>query len=79
MMIAENKSLVLDMVEWIAAKPRLYNEVMEAWRSSCPRLTIWEDATALGLVSCRSADGETTVQITDAGRDLLREEGRCER
>jgi hypothetical protein len=37
-------SLVLDLVEWIAREPRLYTEVIETWRTSCPRLTIWEDA-----------------------------------
>jgi len=31
---------------WLAEQPRSYREVMERWRSSCPRLTIWEDALA---------------------------------
>ena len=36
--------LVLDLVEWVAKAPRPYAEVIEAWRTSCPRLTVWEEA-----------------------------------
>ena len=43
--------LVLDLVEWVAREPRLYSEVIEAWRTSCPRLTIWEDAVDRGYVA----------------------------
>jgi len=67
----DTEPLILDLVEWIAAGPRLYAEVMEAWRTSCPRLTIWEDAIDRGLV----VRGGTTVEITPAGRALL-EQGR---
>ena len=35
--------LILDFVEWVAAKPRAHRDVMEAWRTSCPRLTVWEE------------------------------------
>ena len=45
--------LVLDFVEWIAREPRLYSEVIETWRTSCPRLTIWEDAVDRGLSRAR--------------------------
>ncbi len=34
--------LVLDFVEWVAREPRVYAEVVATWRTSCPRLTIWE-------------------------------------
>ena len=67
----ENKSLVLDLIEFVAGAPRPYAEVMDAWRTSCPRLTIWEDAVDHGFVACaRGADG-TTVRATDAGRAFL--------
>ena len=52
-MIDENTSLVLDLVEWVAGAPRPYSDVMDAWRTSCPRLTIWEDAQAQGLVQIK--------------------------
>ena len=44
-------ALVLDLVEWIGREPRLYSEVIETWRTSCPRLTIWEDAVDRGYVT----------------------------
>jgi hypothetical protein len=43
--------LVFDLLEWLALSPRPYAEVMEVWRTSCPRLTIWEDAVDLGLLT----------------------------
>ena len=45
------RALTLQMLDWIAVRPRTYGEAMEAWRSTCPRLTIWEDALAAGLVA----------------------------
>jgi hypothetical protein len=74
-MALENKALVLDMLEWIAAKPRAYSEVMDAWRTSCPRLPIWEDAVDYGLVARTSGNGSgPMVEVTDAGRKFLRGE-----
>ena len=68
----ENKALVLDLVEWIATKPRTYAEVMDAWRTSCPRLQIWEDATDLGFVlSERRPTSGAVVSVTPAGRAFL--------
>ena len=43
--------LVLDFVEWIAREPRVYSEVVATWKTSCPRLTIWEDAVDQGYVT----------------------------
>ena len=73
----QNQSLVLDLVEWIEKQPRLYDEVMEAWRTSCPRLSIWEDAVANGLViRKRARDNTPRVFVTKKGRDLLKVSGR---
>lgn len=70
-------ALVLDLIEWVAAKPRNYGEVMEAWRTSCPRLTVWEDALELGLVVREHREGMgTIVRATPLGLLRLREEGR---
>ena len=68
----ENEPLVLDMLEWLAAGPRPYREVMEAWRSSCPRLTVWEDALDRRLVRERQG----MVEATPEGRALLAARGR---
>lgn len=76
-MTETNRALVLDLVEWIATEPRSYRQVMEAWRTSCPRLTIWEDAVDQGLVTREHRDGlGTIVKVTDSGRAFLQREGR---
>jgi hypothetical protein len=64
--------LILDFLEWIAAKPRPYSEVMEAWRTSCPRFTIWEDVVDNGFVIRRRDDGnQLLVDLTPLGRSFL--------
>jgi hypothetical protein len=70
--------LVLDLVEWVALRPRRHAEVMEAWRTSCPRLTVWEEAVDRGYVVRRPSDGgEAWVMTTDAGLGFLRRHGRA--
>ncbi|HUA50692.1 MAG TPA: hypothetical protein VMB81_00935 [Candidatus Sulfotelmatobacter sp.] len=64
-------ALVLDLLEWVAADRRSYAEVMEAWRTSCPRLPVWEDANERGLVARAQADGRAVVTVTPSGRALL--------
>jgi hypothetical protein len=64
--------LIRDLVEWVAKEPRLYGDVLEAWRTSCPRLTVWEDAPDRGFVERRLVEGRGVVVIvTDAGREFL--------
>lgn len=76
-MSEETQALVLDLVEFVAKQPRPYAEVMEAWRTSCPRLTIWEDAQDQNLVRrFRSETGATLVAATSDGRELLQASGR---
>jgi hypothetical protein len=61
--------LIVDFLEWLAKAPRPYSEVMEAWRTSCPRLTVWEDALEGGLVERRrDSAGEPIVALTPCGR-----------
>ena len=61
--------LVRDLVEWVAKAPRTHAEVIDAWRTSCPRLTVWEDAVDRGLLMRKSAG---RVEVTEAGRRFLR-------
>lgn len=68
--------LVLDLVEWVAKEPRPYSEVMDAWRTSCPRLPVWEDAVDRGLVSHERKGKVSMVVATPAGRSLLATHGR---
>ncbi|MEH2480703.1 hypothetical protein V1282_004060 [Nitrobacteraceae bacterium AZCC 2146] len=69
--------LILDLLEWIDREPRSYAEVIEAWRTSCPRLTVWEDCVDRGLATREHTPGrEVSVRLTAAGRDFLRTQGR---
>lgn len=69
--------LILDLVAWVAEQPRPYAEVMDAWRTSCPRLPVWEDAVDRGLVRRTVESGTgSMVSATVAGIALLREHGR---
>ena len=68
-------SLLRDMLAWIDARPRTYAEVMEAWRTSCPRLPVWEEATDRGLVEHATAEGQMVIRLTRAGEAFLREQG----
>ncbi|WP_019016080.1 hypothetical protein [Elioraea tepidiphila] len=64
--------LILDLVAFVAARPRAYAEVIEAWRTSCPRLAVWEEAVERGLVAFEhGADGSVQVAATAAGRAAL--------
>jgi hypothetical protein len=68
--------LVLDLVEWVAREPRLYSDVIETWRTSCPRLTIWEDAVDRGYVVRRPTVTGLRVTVTAGGEEFLRAHGR---
>ena len=76
-MVETTDPLVLDLVEWIAREPRLYCEVIENWRTSCPGLTIWEDAVDHGYVARQPVAGAAVrVTITEGGAKFLRRHGR---
>jgi len=65
------EALILDLVEWLASGERAYQEVMDAWRTSCPRLPVWEDANDRGLVKTEQVDGRFVVRATPSGLALL--------
>jgi hypothetical protein len=69
------RSLTLDLLSWIGSRPRSYAETMDAWRSSCPRLTIWEDALADDLVRVETGSGtrlsEARVVLTPRGQSVI--------
>jgi D-3-phosphoglycerate dehydrogenase / 2-oxoglutarate reductase len=64
--------LILDLLAFVAASERPYDEVMEAWRTSCPRLPVWEEANARKLIVRMRVGGVASVGITDAGLALLK-------
>jgi hypothetical protein len=57
------------LLEWIAERPRSYADVLDAWRTSCPRLSIWEDACIDGLVDSDAAGHR--VSLTEQGKEWL--------
>ena len=63
------ENLVLDLLEWLSSGPRPYDEVLDAWRTSCPQLPVWEAALDRELVArCFLPDGGRGVAISDRGR-----------
>jgi hypothetical protein len=66
-------ALILDLLEWIGPGRRPYSEVIEAWRTSCPRLPVWEDATDRGfIVRARVPGRGILVSLSAAGTEHLR-------
>ena len=62
--------LICDLLEWLAREPRSHAEVMDGWRTSCPRLPVWEEATDKGYVVRRGR----LVEVTPQGRSFLIEQ-----
>lgn len=61
--------LTLELLTWIAARPRTYSEAIDVWVSNCPRHPVWDDAVIAGLVRI---DGRgSTVTLTELGRAAL--------
>jgi hypothetical protein len=64
-------NLILDLLEWASTKDRSYDETLEVWRTSCPRMTVWEDANDRGLVESVTVGGTPLVRVTRTGTALL--------
>jgi hypothetical protein len=72
--VAEPVSLLMiEFLNWVASRPRTYPEAMEAWRSSCPRHTVWEDALGDGLIQVETEGAlhQSAVTLTPQGRAIL--------
>jgi hypothetical protein len=65
------ETLLLDLLEWLSRRDRSYEETMDAWRTSCPQLPVWEEANDRGLVSVESGSARSAVRVTSAGVALL--------
>jgi hypothetical protein len=66
--------IMIQFLAWIADRPRNYAQTMEAWRSSCPRLSVWEDAIIEGLIRIDS-DTDRRVRLTPRGSAALAQSG----
>jgi hypothetical protein len=65
------EALILDLLDWLNVRDRTYEEVMDAWRTSCPRLPVWEDANDRGLIRQEEVNGKTVVRVSASGLALL--------
>ena len=66
-------ALILDLLDWIGPRPRPYSEVIEAWRTSCPRLPVWEDANERGFLDHDHEQGrEAFVSVSPLGKQFLK-------
>jgi hypothetical protein len=65
--------LTLEFLRWIASRRRTYAEAMEAWRSTCPRHTVWEDALIDGLIQIERGGvlRQSVVILTAQGKAAL--------
>ncbi|MGA3401684.1 MAG: hypothetical protein ABSC95_20930 [Acetobacteraceae bacterium] len=61
---------MLQFITWVASRPRSHADVMDAWQSSCPRLSVWEDAVIDGYVQF-AGDAARSVVLTPRGRAVL--------
>jgi len=73
-MTETNRALTLQLLEWISDHPRTYAEVIDAWRTTCPRLSIWEDACIDGLIEFEP--GSHIVSVSPKGELLLQKRRR---
>jgi len=69
-------ALTLQFLAFVA-DGRSYGETMEAWRSTCPRMPIWEDAVRDGLVRIENvgAMNSSRVVLTARGKARLGRNG----
>jgi hypothetical protein len=61
---------MLQFLAWVASRRRTHADVMDAWQSSCPRLSVWEDAVIDGYVQF-AGDAARSVVLTLRGRTAL--------
>ena len=65
------ENLILNLLAWLADGERSYEDVISVWRTSCPRLPVWEDANDRGLVTVVEVNGRCVVRVTRVGLALL--------
>ena len=72
-MTAQTHALTVQFLAWVASGPRTYADAMDAWRSSCPRLTIWEDALADGLIRIEpnGTPEQARIRLSERGMAVL--------
>ena len=69
--------LMIQFLDWVSSRRRTYPEAMDAWRTSCPRLSVWEDALIDGLIQVEGGgpSQQSEVTLTPRGRAIFEENG----
>ena len=70
--------LILDLLEWVVKGDRTYEQVMDAWRTSCPRLPVWEEANDQGFLTIDKIGRRRIVRLTSLGRSMLQKRDRLQ-
>ena len=65
------EALIVYLLEWLSIRERSYEDAMDAWRTSCPKLPVWEDANDRGLVTREDRGGHCVICVSPSGRALL--------
>jgi hypothetical protein len=65
--------LTLEFLQRISSRSRTYADAMEAWRTTCPRNSVWEDALIGGLIQIENGSrmGESKVSLTPMDKAFL--------
>jgi hypothetical protein len=71
------EALILDLLQWLSTGDRTYDQVLDAWRTSCPRLPVWEDSNDRRLVWSEYRNGSTFIRVSALGLALLENNGRA--
>jgi hypothetical protein len=67
-------ALIVDLLNWLEARDRTYQNVIDVWRTSCPKLPVWEDAKDRGFVAQEHCNGQEIVKITPASLAFLQQQ-----
>lgn len=67
------ENLILDLLEWLTLRDRTYAEAIDAWRTSCPRLPIWEEATDRGFLFTEARGVDSIVRVSLTGSAFLKQ------
>ncbi len=69
-----NNPLIVELLTWVSSRPRTYQQAMEAWRTTCPRHSVWEDALIGGLIQIvdgANPGNQSSVVLTALGSAML--------
>jgi hypothetical protein len=67
------ETLILELLDWVGPNPRPYDEVLDAWKTSCPRFPVWEEANDRGFLVRHHVPGQGQfVEVSAAGLEHLR-------